>query len=151
MGLREANAVRDVITGAFSINSILVKVLFDSGATYSFISKNILPKLLHCPKTIDDIDIPIELLTGGVVHCARIYKDIPIKIKRKEFRSNLIEFELGDLDIILGMDWLCRYNAEIRWSVKENPLENGSWRARNPLEAQKTQANLDYFFNEVGV
>ncbi|XP_021730994.1 glycosyltransferase-like protein gnt15 [Chenopodium quinoa] len=114
IGLREAEAARDVISGTLSTDSVLVKVLFDSGATYSFISKAIIPKLLHCPKTVDDIDIPIELLIGGVVHCTRIYKDVPIKIKGKEFMSNLIEFELGDLDIILGMDWLCRFNAEIR-------------------------------------
>ncbi|XP_021752496.1 uncharacterized protein LOC110718003 [Chenopodium quinoa] len=114
MGLREANASRDVNTGTFSINLVLVLVLFDSGATYSFISKDILPTLLHCPKTVDNIDIPIELPTGGIVHCTRIYKDVPIKIKGKEFMSNLIKFELGDLDIIMGMDWLCRYNAEIR-------------------------------------
>ncbi|XP_021754416.1 uncharacterized protein LOC110719735 [Chenopodium quinoa] len=113
MGLREANAAKDIITGTFSINSVLFKVLFDSGATYSVISKVMLPKLSHCLKTVHDIDIVIKLTTRSIVHCTRVYKDVPIKIKGKEFLSNLIEFELGDLDIILGMDWLCRYHAEI--------------------------------------
>jgi hypothetical protein len=34
-----------VLTGTFSINDTPVKILFDSGATHSFISENILGKL----------------------------------------------------------------------------------------------------------
>ncbi|XP_021759458.1 uncharacterized protein LOC110724343 [Chenopodium quinoa] len=137
MGSHEADATRDVITGTFSINLIPVKNLFDSDAMNSFIFKAMLLKLSYCLKNVDDRDIPIELPTRSVVHCPRVYKDVPIKIKGKEFMSNLIEFELGDLDIILGMDWLCRYNGEIRC----HSLENDSGRACNPLEAWKTETH----------
>jgi predicted aspartyl protease len=34
-----------VLTGTFSINNTPVKILFDSGATHSFISENLLGKL----------------------------------------------------------------------------------------------------------
>jgi hypothetical protein len=34
-----------VLTGTFSINDTHVKILFDSGATHSFISENLLGKL----------------------------------------------------------------------------------------------------------
>jgi hypothetical protein len=34
-----------VLTGTFSINDTPVKILFDSGATHSFISQNLLGKL----------------------------------------------------------------------------------------------------------
>jgi hypothetical protein len=34
-----------VLTGTFSINDTPVKILFDSGATHSFISENLLGKL----------------------------------------------------------------------------------------------------------
>ena len=58
MGRSEAEANNDVNTGTFSINSIPVKVLFDSGATYSFVSTKSLQKLLPVLKTVDTIDIP---------------------------------------------------------------------------------------------
>ncbi|XP_021745268.1 uncharacterized protein LOC110711196 [Chenopodium quinoa] len=51
---------------------------------------------------------------GGVVKCTKTFKDVPLEIKGKVFLSDLIEFGLSDFDIILGMDWLSKYNAEIR-------------------------------------
>ncbi|XP_021746188.1 probable cyclin-dependent serine/threonine-protein kinase DDB_G0292550 [Chenopodium quinoa] len=50
MSRHVADSTKDVITGTFSINSIPVKVLFGSGATFSFISKAIVSKLAHCLK-----------------------------------------------------------------------------------------------------
>ncbi|XP_021762501.1 uncharacterized protein LOC110727242 [Chenopodium quinoa] len=99
MSRHKADSTKDVITGTFSINSILVKVLFDSGATFSFISKVIVSNLSHC------------LNTGGVVQCTKTFRDVPLKIKGKVFLSDLIEFGLSDFDIILGMDWLSKYSA----------------------------------------
>ena len=48
------------------------------------------------------------------MRCNRVFNDVPILIEGKEFIANFIEFELGDLDVILGMDFLCHYGAEIR-------------------------------------
>ncbi|KAL2923080.1 DNA damage-inducible protein 1, partial [Bienertia sinuspersici] len=113
MGRSEADANHDVITGNFSIHSIPVKVLFDSGATYSFMSTKILQNLMPLLGKVDTIDVPIIIPIGNVVKCSKRYLKVPIKIEGVEFESNLIEFELGDLDVILGMDWLSRYHAEI--------------------------------------
>ncbi|XP_021736452.1 uncharacterized protein LOC110703002 [Chenopodium quinoa] len=163
MGSRKAYVARDVITGTCSINSVSVKVLFYFGATYSFISKAMLPKLSHCLKIVEDIDIPIELPNEGVVHCTRVYKDVPIKIKGKEFLSNLIEFELGYLEIIPGMDWLCRYHAEIRCQTQKLHLKTTQgeivthWRHGKPkhtkiifvvkLAKYMKKGNLIYFYS----
>ena len=35
-------------------------------------------------------------------------------IEGVEFEANLIKFDLGDLDVILGMDWLSENRAEIK-------------------------------------
>lgn len=45
MSRNEAERSADVVSGTFSINSILVKTLFDSGATYSFISCDVSEKI----------------------------------------------------------------------------------------------------------
>ena len=114
MSRSEAEANNDVITGTFSISSIPIKVLFDSGATYSFVSTKILQKLLPVLKTVDTIDIPIVIPSGKVVQCTKRYIGVPMVIEGVEFEANLIEFDLGDLDVILGMDWLSKNRAEIK-------------------------------------
>ncbi|XP_021762549.1 uncharacterized protein LOC110727291 [Chenopodium quinoa] len=117
----EADATKDLITGTFSINSIPVKILFDSGVTFSFISKAIVSKLSHYLKTVDVIDVPIVIPTGEVVQCTKTFKDVPLEIKGKVFLSDLIEFGLSDFDVILGMDWLSKYSAKIRCRLQKVP------------------------------
>ncbi|XP_021743468.1 uncharacterized protein LOC110709558 [Chenopodium quinoa] len=112
MSKHEADSTRDVITSNFYINSISVKVLFDSGATF-FISKAIVSKLSNCLKTVDEVDFPIVMPTGEVVKCNKTFKDAPLEIEGKVFLSDLIEFGLSDFDVNLGMDWLSKYSAEI--------------------------------------
>ncbi|XP_021762516.1 uncharacterized protein LOC110727257 [Chenopodium quinoa] len=113
MSRHKADSMKDVITGTFSINSIPVKVLFDSGATFSFISKAIVSKLSNCLKIVDEVDLPIVIPTGGIVKCNKTFKDVPLEIEGKVFLSDPIEFRLSDFDIILGMDWLSKYSTEI--------------------------------------
>ncbi|XP_021731339.1 uncharacterized protein LOC110698250 [Chenopodium quinoa] len=74
MSRHEVDSTKDVITGIFSINSIPVKVLFDSGATFSFISKAIVSKLSNYLKTVNEVDLPIVIPTGGVVKCNKTFK-----------------------------------------------------------------------------
>ena len=42
-----------------------------------------------------------------------IYKNCYIEIKGHEFVINLIPIQLGEFDVILGMDWLSRHEAVI--------------------------------------
>ncbi|XP_021768231.1 uncharacterized protein LOC110732581 [Chenopodium quinoa] len=79
-------------------------------------------KAIDCLKTVDVIDVPIVIPTGGVVQCTKTLKDVPLKIKGKVFLSDLIEFGLSDFDIILGMDWLSKYSAEIRCRLQKVQL-----------------------------
>ncbi|KAL2937327.1 putative 50 kDa protein in type I retrotransposable element R1DM [Bienertia sinuspersici] len=104
VGRSETDANHDVIIGTFSIHSIPVKVLFDSGATYSFVSTKILQNLMPRLGKVDTIDVPIVIPTGNAVEFSKRYLEVLIKIEGVEFESNLIEFELGVLDVILGMD-----------------------------------------------
>ncbi|XP_021744407.1 uncharacterized protein LOC110710423 [Chenopodium quinoa] len=67
----------------------------------------------------DVIDVPIVIPTEGVVQCTKTFKDVPLEIKGKVFLSDLIECGLSDFDVILEMDWLSKYSAEIHcWSQK---------------------------------
>ena len=77
-------------------------------------STKILQKLLPVLKTVDTIDIPTVIPSGKVVRCSKRHVGVPMVIEGVEFEANLIGFDLGDLDVILGMDWLSENRAEIK-------------------------------------
>ncbi|XP_048493308.2 uncharacterized protein LOC125493825 [Beta vulgaris subsp. vulgaris] len=119
---REAETSKDVVTGNVSINFAFVKALFDSGAERSFVSKLVVSK--YCLENPRDVEIPIMLPSGEVVTCSRVYENALVRIGDVDFETNLIEFPLEDLDIILGMDWLKEYKVEILCGEQKVRLRN---------------------------
>ncbi|XP_060965314.1 uncharacterized protein LOC133034278 [Cannabis sativa] len=55
----------------------------------------------------------MELPSGEVMISSRGVRDAPIRITDKELSGYLIELEMRDYDLILGMDWLSRHGATI--------------------------------------
>ena len=53
--------------------------------------------------------IPSEKLYS----CDRLYKDVPLKIGKVVFPSELYVLDMEGLEVILGMDWLEKYKATI--------------------------------------
>ena len=53
--------------------------------------------------------VPLEKLYS----CDRLYKDVPLKIGRVVFPSNMYVLHMEGLEVILGMDWLEKYKATI--------------------------------------
>ena len=57
-----------------------------------------------------------------VVHPARarrVYKNCPVTISQKVTSANLVELEIVDFDVILGMDWLhfCYASVDCRTRI----------------------------------
>ncbi|KAL8118489.1 hypothetical protein AgCh_016131 [Apium graveolens] len=104
----------DVVASTLSLNSVPVNVLFDSGASKSFISMNCVNKL---QLMLEDLDEPltIEVANKNKVHVSQFCPKCSIEISGYTFPADLIPFELGDFDVILGMDWLSLYKANIDW------------------------------------
>jgi len=50
---------------------------------------------------------------GKTVRCEELYEDCPIRMHGHEFLADLYRFELTDFGIILGMDWLAKYQTQI--------------------------------------
>jgi hypothetical protein len=98
-----------VLMGTFSINDTPVKMLFDSGATHSFISEKQVCKLglsgSHVKK-----DFTIVTLSGKISsHTLEL--GVPLKLGSKMVKSNLIVIGLKGMDVILGMDWMTRHKV----------------------------------------
>ena len=65
------------------------------------------------------IDLPISIPTGEIIRCTKLFRNLPLKIGDCVFPSDLIEFISGDLDMILGMNWLSHYKANIDCEVQK--------------------------------
>jgi hypothetical protein len=98
-----------MLTGIFSIRDQPVKILFNFGATHSFISEGLVSKLgSHSCHTKDSFVIATA---GGRILSNTITKVVPLQLGSKTFLTNLIHLELGGLDVILGMNWLTQHQV----------------------------------------
>jgi hypothetical protein len=108
----------DVVTGTIPLFGKLASTLFDSGATHSFISSTYV-KL--CSMTTQPLNQNITVSTPArdVVTCRKFIEDCPISIGDRVLPANLAVFRILGFDIILGMDWLLKYYANIDCRKKE--------------------------------
>jgi hypothetical protein len=120
VAVEEAQKAPDVGIGMFSVNNIFAVVLFDSGASHSFISvayveKHNLPiALLRCQMIVSSLggDMPARQLCPKVNH----------KIRGEDFIANLIVLESEGIDVILGIDWLGKHKVLIDCTKKSIKL-----------------------------
>nr|CAH68019.1 H0807C06-H0308C08.6 [Oryza sativa] len=107
----EAQNAPDVVLGTFPVNSIPATVLFDSGATHSFLSKSFASNL---GMEVVSLGRPLLVNTpGNQVFSTQYCPSATIEIEEVPFPSSLNLLESKDLDVILGMDWLSRHRGVI--------------------------------------
>jgi len=80
-------------------------VLFDSGATHSFISYSCVGKLKLSISSLNK-DLVVETPTSGSVLTSNVCLDCPVEVSGKIIMIDLICLPLSQIDVILGMDWL---------------------------------------------
>jgi hypothetical protein len=102
VAVEEAQEAPDVVIGMFLINDTSAVVLFESGASHSFISvayvgKHNLPlALLKCQMIVSS--------SGGDMPAKQLCPKVNLKIRAVDFVANLIVLKMKGIDIILGMD-----------------------------------------------
>ena len=112
MTVRDAIRDTDVIAGTLSLNSISAHVLFDSGATKSFISQEFARKLNLKAEPLEE-PLRVKIANQEVIHIDQICPNCEMEIEGQNFKVNLISFKLGEFDVILGMDWLTECESHI--------------------------------------
>jgi hypothetical protein len=120
----EAQNSPDVVLGTFPVSSVPATVLFDSGATHSFLSKSFASN--HGMEVIS-LGRPLLVNTpGNQVSSTQYCPSIIIEIEEIPFPSKLILLESKDLDVILGMDWLTRHRGVIDCANRKVTLTSGN-------------------------
>lgn len=123
MNMNDAMRSSDVVAGTLSVNATSAKVLIDSGATRSFVSKDFVNKL-KCDTRMLKEALNIVLSNQDQIPVDRVCLQCEVEISGHLFPVTLIPFRLGDFDIILGMDWLAEYNAQIDCKSKRVTLRS---------------------------
>jgi hypothetical protein len=102
----------DVLMGTLLINSYPALVLFDSGATLSFINKKF---MLHSKLQMQTLPLPYHIDSpGGEIISKHFVDKVPILIEGATFQANLLILDKLGLDIILGMNWLEKHDGVIK-------------------------------------
>jgi hypothetical protein len=100
-----------VIMGTFTLHHHPAIILFDSGATYNFISTRFGTKIgLDFYPTNGTYMITTP---GGRIASNQIYREVPIQMGSTLIRIALIALNLEGMDILLGMDWMTRQRVSL--------------------------------------
>jgi hypothetical protein len=107
----DAQQAPNAVFGMFLANSNPAIVLFDSGASHSFISSRFV--VIHNLPIASMKHTMLVSSPGGEMKTRQLCPAISVSIRGVDFLSNLIILDSPGIDIILGMDWLKKYDIVI--------------------------------------
>ncbi|KAJ9546328.1 hypothetical protein OSB04_018871 [Centaurea solstitialis] len=103
MTAEEAQTAPDVITGVFPVNSKPALVLFDTGATWSYVSRRFCKDF---QTELGNLDSPlaIDVAAEEVQVVEHAYRGCSIDIFGVRFSINLIPIPMNGVDVVVGID-----------------------------------------------
>jgi hypothetical protein len=95
----------DHLEGTIDLSTAKYYVLFDSGSSHSFISRQY---VLECSFPLTELEKPLEVVTplGGSARLEHYVKGFQLDIAGWRFTLDLIMMGFTGFHIILGMDWM---------------------------------------------
>jgi hypothetical protein len=112
----EAQHSQDVVLGMFLASSHPATILFNSGASHSFISSSFIAK--HNLQIATMKHTMLVSSPEGEMRIKHICPTVSITISGVDFPSNLILLDSKGMDIIHGMNWLSKYDGVIQCTRK---------------------------------
>src|SRR5436305_15172836 len=98
----EGNPEDQTMTGMLSISDIPAFVLFDTGASHSFVSDALKKNLkLEC-KSPTNLDVRVP--TGENITIRSLTKNVELVLNEHKMVADLYVIGMREFDIILGMD-----------------------------------------------
>jgi hypothetical protein len=120
--LEEVNQSNKTVIGTLQILSHPGKVLFDTGATTSFISQEFVDLYgIPCNK----LEYPITILSArGTILVTHLRQEQVIMIYDCVYLADLFLIPMKDMAVILGIDWLEENGAQINCREKTVSLRS---------------------------
>ncbi|CAA0819561.1 Unknown protein, partial [Striga hermonthica] len=117
----EAEQQPGTMSGMVILNNVPVFALFDTGATHTFISRRCLDAIgVHATTAIHSLEV--SLASGRKIVTSAKASDLSLSIGGRVLSTDAFVLEMRDFDLILGMDWLSFYHADIRCHDRETTL-----------------------------
>jgi hypothetical protein len=107
--LEELHEGAPIMTGIFSVYNQPALILFDSGASHSFISQKFSAKC-QLPLYLTRGSFKIAAL-GGKVASNQLNQCVPIRLGSHIVKTTLLILGLENVDIILGANWMTRHQV----------------------------------------
>ncbi|KAI3695400.1 hypothetical protein L1987_78397 [Smallanthus sonchifolius] len=108
----QARADPDVASGTFILDNTFVSVLFDSGASKSFISVTFCKRVKYTVSKLERA-FSVKTVEGRTARVTDVVENSTIKIEGHRFPVRLFVMVLGGFDVVLGMDWITANEAQI--------------------------------------
>ena len=101
-----------VMQGMFLLSHLWERVLFDSGASHSFIAASCVNVL---GLKVESLEKPLHVSSplGIRMRIDKICRDCELEISRILLTVDLRVMDISDFDVILGMDWLTAHRVVI--------------------------------------
>jgi hypothetical protein len=93
-----------LMMGMFLVANHPAIILFDSGASHTFMRKTFVEK--YCIHSTESREGFIIHSPGGQIFTKEVVFHVPITLVGREFPTNMIVIKGQDIDVILGMNWL---------------------------------------------
>jgi hypothetical protein len=117
-----------VMMGTFLIANHQAVILFDSGASHTFMSKTFVEK--HCIHSTESREGFVIHSPGGQIFTKEVVFHVPVTLAAREFPTNMIVIKGQDIDVILGMNWLTQNKAIINADRRTIQLSHGQEEAK---------------------
>ena len=101
-----------MVSGIFLLNNMPARVLFDSGATHSFVTPFFGRHLGVLPVMLANAFIA-DTASGTSLIADRVYTDCTLEVDDYKFDIDLIPIDIRGFDVTIGMNWLSKNVAEI--------------------------------------
>ena len=132
----------ELIQGMCFISQVPLVVLYDSGATHSFISRVCVEKLA-LPVSSLKFDLIVNTPASGSVLTSDVCLQCPVLISDRQFLIDLVVLPLSQIDVILGMDWLSSNHVLLNCFEKSIVFpESGVSEGDMFLSANQVEASL---------
>jgi hypothetical protein len=112
-----------VMMGTFLVANHPAVIVFDSGASHTFISKKFVEQ--HCIPYHESREGFVIHSPGGQIFTKEVAYHVPVTLAERDFPTNMIVLKGQDIDVILGMNWLAQHKAILHTDLRTIRLSYG--------------------------
>ncbi|XP_070005143.1 uncharacterized protein [Nicotiana sylvestris] len=102
---QSADAYAEVITGILLVCSYNAYAIMDPGSMFSYVTPYFAINLGLEPEQLSEPFL-ISTPVGESVKVTRVYRGCIVSVQGHNTKADLIELDMVDFDVIMGMDWL---------------------------------------------